>query len=227
MKKQLWLMALLALSVGALGACGGDDGDSTPAPEEDAGGSGGSGGTAGTDSDAGGTGGMGGAGAGGTGGGGPVAMPVECGAVTCQPPTNPFAAFSQFLGDFMLPATGFACCMDEAAGECGYSMTVEGGTCNEPAVPDTRCPDFSIPIEIPIPGFEIPPVGVGCCVENKCGVDGQLFGNGCTENDAARAELMAQPMLGAFLVDGVPDARACDAPQDAGTDGSIDDDAGN
>lgn len=226
MKKQLWLMALLAVSAATLVACG-DDTDDTPAPE-DGGGSGGTGGD--DDQDAGGAGGMGGSGGGGmggTGGGGPVAMPVPCGSVTCQPPENPFGAFAGLLGGsgIMLPATGFACCRNEAAGECGYSMTEDGETCNEPAEPDARCPDFEIPIELPLP---LPAIGVGCCVNNQCGVDGQLFGNGCTENDEARVMLGAQ-QIGMFLIDGVPPARACDAPPpvDGGDSGDVDEDAGH
>lgn len=229
MKKSLWLVAMLVLSTSTLVACGGDDSDSTP--EGGSGGDGG-GGDGDGDGDAGGTGGMGGTGGGGTGGtggGGPVAMPVPCGSATCQPPTNPLGAFAGALGmGVMLPATAFACCRDEAAGECGYAMTENAPAemCNEPATPDTRCEDFEIPIEIPLP---LPPLGVGCCINNQCGIDGQLFGQGCVENSAAEEMLTAQPMIGMFLMDGVPAPHACDMPLpvDGGTDGSVvDEDAG-
>jgi hypothetical protein len=102
-------------------------------------------------------------------------------------------------------------------------MTADGATCNVPAEPDTRCPDFEIPIEIP--GFPLPAVGVGCCIENKCGVDGQLFGGGCIENDSARTMLGAMQPIGALLVDGVPPARGCDEVLEDG--GEVGEDGGN
>jgi hypothetical protein len=60
----------------------------------------------------------------------------------------------------------------------------------------------------------------GCCVANKCGLDGALFGRGCVENAEAKALLSAIPFVGGLIT--VPPARACDAPTDAADGGTED-----
>jgi len=211
MKKNAWLIAVLALSA-ALGACGGDDDESAPT---DAGGTGGDGGDSGS---------------------APVAMPITCGSTMCQPPENPLGAIAGMIPGIggALPM-GYACCL--AGDECGYAMSsgATGDACHEPAEADTRCPD----IQLMAPGggmggaggAMIPDImaGFGCCVNNQCGVDGAAFGNGCTENGEARTMLStAIPLIGPIIAMGIPEPRACDAPQpDAGDAGGDGDDAGN
>jgi len=231
MAKHVWMVACLVVSGAALAGCGGDDdgggAKDSGAPE------------GGTDGGAGGMSGGGGGGAGGAGGSGMTAQPVECGSNTCQPPSNPLAGligmFAGALGGGMALPTPQACCLDEGAGTCGISMTV-GGTCEELAVTDARCPRLMFPMLGPIDIGSLlgPDAGAGCCTDdNQCGLNGTLFGRGCVELSEAATMLgglggggdggTGLGGLGGGLM--FPEPRACDAPpdDDAGMSG---DDAG-
>jgi len=230
MKTRLWLVALLALSATTLGACGGDD--EGEMPEAGAGGSGGSDdGGAGTSGGSGGGGGTGGTG--GTGGGGATVQPIMCGTNTCRPPMSPLDALGGLIpGGMALPTMAYPCCLEDDA--CGYAMTADApaAMCNPPAEPDERCEDFMLGFGMGgtgDAGVGLPPImaGFGCCTpEGQCGVDAALFGGGCSENSEARTMIQSLPLIGMFLVGGIPDPKACDAPLPDGGDGDGDDDAG-
>lgn len=92
-----------------------------------------------------------------------------------------------------------------------------GATCERPAVADARCPGVDLGQFGMMSGGDGMPMP-GCCIDNKCGLDGALFGRGCVENGEAKATLSAIPFVGGLVM--VPAPRACDAPvaMDAGTD---------
>jgi hypothetical protein len=153
-------------------------------------------------------------GTGGTGGtSGAAAVTVRCGSKQCAAPDNLLAALPFPTG---IPAP-VACCADEAKSECG-SAPMAGGTCERPAVADARCPGVDLGQVGMMSGGDGMPMP-GCCIENKCGLDGALFGRGCVENGEAKTMLSAIPFVGDLI--SVPPARACDAPLDA--DGGTDD----
>ncbi|MET0391386.1 MAG: hypothetical protein ABW321_35760 [Polyangiales bacterium] len=209
----LWGVCSLtaALSFGLLAGCGDDD---TDAPAASAGTSGG--GSGGTASNAG-TSGAAGART------NTPPPPVACGATQCSAPSNPITSLiSQFGGGAALPIpTPAACCLDEAAGTCGVTAST-GGACEAPSKPDARCPAINLGMFGGLAGGAMQ----GCCIDNKCGQDGSLFGRGCVENSQAQSMLM--PLLGGFAT--IPAPQACDAaPPTAGTGddaGVGEDDAG-
>jgi len=225
MTKNRWWLIVAVLSAAALVACG----DSTDNDDEDGAGSGGA---SGGDPDGGagtasaGTGGTSGqAGTAGTAGTAPVAMPVPCGDIMCNPPPpSPLAGLGAMIpgGGAALPVA-MACCIDDATEECGYTA-MAGATCEPPATEDERCDS------VDTTSFGALGMGFaafGCCTQdNQCGVDGTTFGRGCVPNEEASSMLMALPLVGPFIanIGLIPEARACDDPGDGGVDES---DAGN
>jgi hypothetical protein len=145
-------------------------------------------------------------GKGGTGGSAPVT--VRCGSKQCAAPQSALAV----LG---LPAP-IACCADESKSTCGSAATA-GAMCELPAVADARCPGIDLGQLGAMNGMPAMQMS-GCCIDNKCGLDGALFGRGCVENGEAKSTLSAIPFVG-NLID-VPAPQACDAPPaaDGGTD---------
>lgn len=196
-----WPVRMAALALLCASACGKDD--------EPAGGAGASAGVSG--SKAGTTGSSGTAGS-----TTPPPMPVPCGSQTCNPPSNPLSGLlSSFGGGAVsgLP-TPVACCLEESSGKCGVA-TMAGGTCEALAVADARCPGIAAP-----GGFGGGGNMAGCCINNKCGQDGSLFGRGCVENSEAKGMISAIPLVGGLLM--LPPSRACDAPQ-TGADAGVED----
>jgi hypothetical protein len=129
--------------------------------------------------------------------------------------------FTMGMGAALGFAPPVACCVDEASGTCGLSMTA-GGECNEPAEEDDRCPDTDLGAIGMLAGGAASG-GYGCCIDNQCGVDSSAFGGGCTENAAAKAQVEALPLIGALIAGGIPAPQACDA---VGNDAGGGDDAG-
>jgi hypothetical protein len=149
-------------------------------------------------------------GAGGSAGSAPVT--VRCGSKQCA---APMSALSALPIPTAIPAP-VACCADEATGTCGSAASA-GAICERPAVPDARCPGINLGQLGMLGGMPAMQMS-GCCVDNKCGLDGALFGRGCVENGEAQSTLAAIPFIG-NLID-VPAPRACDAPPaaDGGTE---------
>jgi hypothetical protein len=194
------LSTVLLLS--AATACGKDEPEETPAPSGGSGGaaaSSGSGGASGSTTP-------------------PPPMPVPCGETMCTLPSNPLSGLISMAAPFLggaLP-TPAACCVDEATAACGVSMSA-GGTCEPLAIPDTRCPKADLGAIGQFIGGAVRP----CCLDNKCGQDGALFGRGCVDNSQVAS------MLGPLAQGGMvmfPAPQACDAPPPDPT--TPDDDAG-
>jgi hypothetical protein len=200
-----WPARVAALALLCVSACGKDD---EPAN------TGGAGSTAGVSGSKAGT-----TGSSGTAGSTtPPPAPVPCGTATCNPPSNPLSGLlSSFGGGAVagLP-TPVACCLEESSGKCGVAASA-GATCEPPAVADSRCPGIAAGAAAGLGGAGNM---VGCCLNNKCGQDGALFGRGCVENSEAKGMLSAIPLVGGLLM--VPPARACDAPQ-TGADAGVED----
>lgn len=206
--------ALSALLLAAASAACGDDSDNAPesSSADDAGAQ-----------DAGKTGSSGSSGSASV----PPPEPVACGDSMCYPPTNPLSGIINMFGGGALAGAlpmATACCLDESAGTCGVSMG-SGTTCEPPAVADARCPAIDLGMLGPLLGGSMQ----GCCIDNKCGQDGRLFGRGCVENSEAGAMLGGLPIM----VE-IPPTLACDRPidmetgddADAGADDGDDLDAG-
>lgn len=155
----------------------------------------------------------------------PPPAPVECGANKCQPPANPFALLGGFnLGGTGLP-TPLACCLDEEKGTCG-TKPMESAACEAPAVADSRCPSISLGGAGGLPGG-IPggaQMNLGCCIDNKCGLNAGFLGRGCVENSEAKTMLAAIPLIGGFI--NVPASQACDAKPATESDAGVAEDAG-
>jgi hypothetical protein len=124
----------------------------------------------------------------GTGGTTMPAMRIPCGQNSCAP--------SSPLG---LPA----CCADQTIGMCGTMM---GNSCSLPPKVDPSCPSVTIPIAGEVGS---------CCADNdKCGLDGSLFGMGCVDYKALTSSL---GVLGGVLT--LPPEQGCgESEGDAGPD---------
>jgi hypothetical protein len=94
-------------------------------------------------------------------------------------------------------------------------------TCEALAIVDTRCPKANLGM---LGGFvNIQP----CCIDNQCGQDGKLFGQGCVQNNQVMSMLGA---LGAGGMITLPPSVACDEAlmpttpdtEDAGVPGDSD-----
>jgi hypothetical protein len=148
------------------------------------------------------------------------APPITCGSIECAAPANPLRdlvnAVPALVGLLPTPA---ACCLDAQRGACG--MTSEHGLGCEPrAIPDSRCPGVDLSPLGAFAGALGGAVMAGCCIEERCGLDGALFGRGCVENDQARAALGAIPLLSSLA--NLPAAMSCNGtplhPADAGSE---------
>jgi hypothetical protein len=102
----------------------------------------------------------------------------------------------------------YACCLDEGAGTCGVSPSMNGA-CEARAMPDSRCPGVSLGA---LGAAASGGMMAGCCIDDKCGQDGTMFGRGCVENTQASAMLQAIPLIGTLAQ--LPGALACDRPMD-------------
>ena len=196
-------LCLVTLVTGA--ACGGDDSDSSSQPTAGAGGkaAAGSGGSAGA-----------------SGGAAEPPKPVACGETMCYPPSNPLSGIIGMFGGGQLGGAipmAVACCLDESAGKCGIS-TSPTATCEAPAVVDTRCPAANLGMLGPLLGANSM---AGCCIDNKCGQDGKIFGRGCVENSQAKAMVSAVPLVGSMFM--FPASQACDAPKMSTDDAGVSD----
>jgi hypothetical protein len=87
---------------------------------------------------------------------------------------------------------------------------MSGGTCEPPAVADSRCPGLNLGAAAGALGG----AGMmsGCCLDNQCGQDGSLFGRGCVENSQVKSMISAVPLIGTLAM--VPPALACDRPME-------------
>jgi hypothetical protein len=189
---------ILLFALGIAG-CGDDD---APATKPDAG-------VAGKAGSAGASGNAGAAGSAGAAGANNAPMPVECGTAMCWPPSNPLSGLAGAVPGLgaALPMSA-ACCLDPDSGKCGLSP-MAGGTCEAPAVSDSRCPGLSLGALGAIAGGLGGSMS-GCCIDDQCGLDGALFGRGCVENSQARSQLSAIPLLGTLVM--APGSLACDRP---------------
>jgi hypothetical protein len=225
MIKNRWWWIVAMLSAAALVACGDSTDNDGDGPDDGGAGSSGTGSDGGAGMNSAGTGGS--SGTAGTAGTAPVAMPVPCGDIMCNPPANPAAGLLMGAGGLLgggggaIPM-GMACCIDEAAEECGYTA-MAGGMCEPPATEDMRCDGIDtsgLQALADMFGFgalvgQAFMGGFGCCTDdNQCGVDGALFGRGCVANVEAMAMLGAIPLVGGAIE--VPVARSCDDPGDSG-----------
>ena len=208
---QVLLTALCLSGLAFTAACGGDDSDDDKSAQATSG-TGGSSGAAASGGSAGST------------GLAPI-PPVPCGSIMCSAPSSPITAIANMFGGGALAGAlprPAGCCLDEATEKCGLAE-MAGGTCSAPAVVDTRCPAANLGMLGPLLGANSM---AGCCIENKCGQDGRIFGLGCVDNAQVGSMLGQLGALagGMFMV---PPAQACDAPvmtkPDAGASG---DDAG-
>lgn len=198
--RVLQILTLTSLSIVAA-ACGGDDSDETPA--QTSGGKGGASGSA--------------AGSGGSAGNAPLMPPppVPCGSVMCPAPSSALTGIANMFGGAALAGLlprPVGCCLDEAEGKCGLAM-MDGAMCEAPAVPDKRCPAANLGMLGPLLGANSMS---GCCIDNKCGQDGRIFGRGCVDNAAAAQMLNGLPLGaiggGGMMMSAFPPAQACDAP---------------
>jgi hypothetical protein len=128
----------------------------------------------------------------------------------CAAPSNPLTAIANMFGGGALAGAlprPVGCCLDEGESKCGLAP-MAGAACEAPAVPDKRCPAANLGM---LGGLLGGNSMSGCCVDNKCGQDGRIFGQGCVDN-AMASQMVGQ--LGA-LAGGMfmfPPAQACDAP---------------
>jgi hypothetical protein len=131
-----------------------------------------------------------------TGAGGANATPTEvaCGGMACKPITG--------LG---LDTPIVPCCADAFAGKCGGMV---GTSCMALPEPDDECASVNNTSFGPM--FSI--VGIGCCVDDKCGVAGGLFPAECTDLETLRMRGMGMGMGmggGGFLSNALPQPQAC------------------
>jgi hypothetical protein len=145
---------------------------------------------------------------------------VKCGSKQCAPPANLLAALP-FPTGIPLPV---ACCADAATSQCGSQPSADA-MCEPPAVPDPRCPGVDLGRLAALAGGGTASMDAmnGCCApDDKCGLDGTLFGRGCVENAETATLLSSIPLVGDLIT--VPAPRACDAPPDeAEADGGAED----
>lgn len=198
-RTRLFGAGLSALLLLAAAACGGDDDKPVDTSKSGTGGGGGS------------QGGASGSALGGSGGSG-VTMPepVDCGANKCYPRANPLSGIIGMAGPALgnLLPMALPCCVDEEKGACGTTMTM-GGTCEPPAISDSRCPGLDLSAAGNLAGGLMMS---GCCLDNQCGQDGSLFGRGCVENSQVMSMLSGIPLIGTLAR--VPPALACDRPME-------------
>jgi hypothetical protein len=136
--------------------------------------------------------------------------PVECGSTKCYPRANPLSGIIGMAGPALgnLLPMALPCCIDADKGSCGTSMTM-GGTCEPPAIADSRCPGLDLSAAGNLGGGLMMS---GCCLNNQCGQDGMLFGRGCVENSQVMSMLSGIPLIGTLAR--VPPALACDRPME-------------
>jgi len=151
---------------------------------------------------------------------GTAPKPVACGESQCtvnNPLSGLLGAFGGFGNATAALPMAVACCLDEGAGTCGIAMG-EGGTCEAKATPDSSCPGINVMAPAGL-GAAAGGLGMmaGCCIDDACGQDGQIFGRGCVENSQAAGMISGIPLIGMFIT--VPAAQECGLPPPAAGSG--------